>query len=212
MISVFASTTQAGIVVFSQGMSLPETITPAPTGFGSYGGQYFIADPGINGPGTSTIWVVPQTGGSPTSFQTVNDVIRAGLFLPTSFGGGQLGAVYALDGSGQIVAALKVGTELQAFDPRGLYFPNSNTLLINDGSDPILSAAPSDFGPPTFVPEPSSLVTGFVALVSLGLVACARRRLRRSGEALPAARPEQMHSRSIQRPRGCQGLAANAAG
>jgi hypothetical protein len=328
-------------------MTLPESITAVPAGFGSFGGQYFVADPGINSTGTTTIWSVPQAGGNPTSIQTLNDAfgVTSGIFLPASYGqyagnyfmtgnvnlyamnsslnistvadvtssgyyaiatavvaptgfgagggnifftaligpgpgqnggilelsptgqisvfvasfsnisspwglafapsgfgtvggqllvsdassghidavsatgvvspfatlpllvpdgglrhmafapagfgnvggdlivsdsgsfagGGQLGAVFAVNGSGTIAGALKIGTQLQKFDPRGLLFPDSSTILICDASDPILSAAASDFGPLAAVPEPSSLILACMSLVSLGLFGCVRR-------------------------------------
>jgi hypothetical protein len=84
-------------------------------------------------------------------------------------GGGELGAVYAMNSSGQIVAALIVGSQFAAFDPRGLYFPNSSTLLISDAADPILAASPVAFAA---VPEPSSIVligTGLAVLVGMQL-------------------------------------------
>jgi hypothetical protein len=332
-------------------LSVPETISPAPAGFGSFGGQYLVPDPGLFGStGTSTIWTIPQDGGSPTPFLTVNDLVLGGIFLPASFGqyagnylmgggtelyaldsspnisvvadvtntgffalsspvlapsgfgsgagnvfiaaeggpdpsgnggilelsptgqvsvflssasnlifpfglafapsgfgafGGQLlvsdagsgnidaisssgqvtpfvtiplltgqgglrqmafapggfgnlggdlilsvsgsgsglGAVYALDSAGQIDAALQVGTQLQAFDPRGLSFPDSSTILISDAADPILFATAADFGP-VGVPEPASLLMAGTAL-GLGLYYWLRTRRRRAAIGSP---------------------------
>src|SRR5262249_13198622 len=77
----------ADIIPFSQGLATPETISLAPAGFGSFGGSYFIPDPG-KGPvfESSTIWVVPPSGGAPSVFyQTPNAPVLGGLFLPPSF-------------------------------------------------------------------------------------------------------------------------------
>ena len=60
-----------------------------------------------------------------------------------------------LDASGQEIAVLIVGTKAANFDPRGLFFPDDQTLLIG-ASDPIYLVAPHDFQAPT--PEPVTLL------------------------------------------------------
>jgi hypothetical protein len=87
---------QAGPTLFSSGYSLPETITPVPAGFGSYGGGYFVDDLGGSG-GNSTTWYVPASGGAPSAVATSQGLPtgqtfwRGGTFLPANFGpaGGQ---------------------------------------------------------------------------------------------------------------------------
>lgn len=94
----FAGVAQAGLVVFGTGFSLPESISLVPTGYGSFGGDYFIPDPGIGGLGLGNIDYLPPTGGTATVFVTIpGQTVRplGGLFLPSSFGswGGQFLAV-----------------------------------------------------------------------------------------------------------------------
>ena len=69
-------------------------------------------------------------------------------------GGGTFGAVVVLDANGNEIAQLIVGTQTNAFDPRGLLFADNQTLLISS-SDPIFLATPQDFQP---VPEPATLI------------------------------------------------------
>ena len=94
----FAGTAQAGLVVFGTGFSLPESISLAPTGFGRYGGDYFIPDPGIGGLGLGNIDYLLPMGGAASVFVTIpGQTVRPldGLFLPGTFGsdGGQYLAV-----------------------------------------------------------------------------------------------------------------------
>ena len=86
-------------------------------------------------------------------------------------GGGALGALHVLNSSGQIAATLKVGTELDKFDPRGIFFTDDGRVLISDASDPILVAGPDDFA---VVPEPSTFLIWSLGL--LGLIGWRRRR------------------------------------
>jgi hypothetical protein len=69
--------------IFSTGMTVPESISEAPIGFGTRGGNYLIPDARVN-----TVWEVPHVGGAPSVF--VNDPNRTflgGLFLPAGWGG-----------------------------------------------------------------------------------------------------------------------------
>jgi hypothetical protein len=60
-------------------------------------------------------------------------------------GGGTLGAVVALDSSGEVVAHLREGGVLSKFDPRGMAFTADGHLLIADTSDPIYLTSAIDF-------------------------------------------------------------------
>jgi hypothetical protein len=76
----------AQIQIFSTGQyGTPETISLAPSGFGAFGGQYFIPDARLN-----NIWIVPITGGPPTAFLAApieGASVTGGLFLPSGWGG-----------------------------------------------------------------------------------------------------------------------------
>ena len=85
-------------------------------------------------------------------------------------GQGAIGQLLAINDEGNVAAVLKVRTEFDKFDPRGLLFTEDNRLLINDASDPILIATPDDF---QMVPEPSGNV-----LLGCGAVICLLLRVR----------------------------------
>jgi hypothetical protein len=89
-------------------------------------------------------------------------------------GGGTVGDVRVLDGSGNLVASLRTDLGLTKFDPRGLLFTTGGNLLISDASDPILLATSADFQP---VPEPGSifLLAAGGALAAAPMVARRRR-------------------------------------
>lgn len=74
--------------IFSAGMTLPESITLVPAGFGQLGGTYLVPD--LAG---SKIYVLPATGGSPAVFADTSVLGPApglqpygGVFLPGSWG------------------------------------------------------------------------------------------------------------------------------
>jgi hypothetical protein len=137
LISVLASPAKAQLTVFSSGgYSLPETISQAPSGFGSYGGDYFIPDPTQNFSSTTTgtIWMVPQTGGPPTSFQTIQDQILGGTFLPSSFG--QYGGDYLITGDTKIYAMNAGGNISVVADATSSGYSQLTTPVV----------APSGFG------------------------------------------------------------------
>ena len=73
----FAGIAQAGLVVFGTGFSLPESISLVPAGFGTFGGDYFIPDPGINALGLGNIDYLPPTGGTASVFVTIPGQSRA---------------------------------------------------------------------------------------------------------------------------------------
>jgi PEP-CTERM motif len=111
----FAGTAQAGLLVFGTGLSLPESISLVPAGFGSYGGNYFIPDPGINNVGLGNIDYLPPTGGTATIFVTIpGQIVRplGGMFLPSNFGsfGGQFLAVGGSANGSFAVAIASDGT------------------------------------------------------------------------------------------------------
>ena len=141
----------------------------APHDFGSVGGDLLVTDAvsgnifavdangnvslfatvplGLNQPGLRQIAFAPDGFGN----------YGGDLFLSISgsdAGGGTFGALVVLDGSGKEIAVLIVGNELSHFDPRGLFFPDNQTLLIAS-SDPIFLATPQDFQP---TPEPATLL------------------------------------------------------
>lgn len=134
----------AGPVTVFSGSPLyrtPETISPAPDGFGTFGGQYFVPDFNRGLP-DGQLWVVPQAGGPPTSFATIPGInARGGLFLP----GVGWGAA-----SGHFLAAGPVYTggvesgvsRLVTFAPDG----TPGVFLEADGSFAQPRIAPAGFG------------------------------------------------------------------
>jgi hypothetical protein len=92
----------------------------------------------------------------------------------SSQGGGALGSLHAVNSNGSIVATLKAGSQLDKFDPRGVFFREDGMLLISDASDPILIAGADDFAA---VPEPASIVV-WSLLATLGITLGWRRRTR----------------------------------
>jgi hypothetical protein len=158
----------------------------APQGFGAFGGDLLVSDGGsgnifaIDAQGNATLFATVQRGPNQPG-------LRQMTFAPNGFGtyggdlvlsisgsgagGGTFGAVVVLDANGNEVAQLIVGTQVNAFDPRGLLFADNQTLLISS-SDPIYLSTPPDFQP---IPEPTTLV-----LFGGGMIALWRKR--RSGE------------------------------
>ncbi len=124
----------AQIQVFSTGGYVtPETISLAPSGFGAYGGSYFIPDAS-----TGNIWILPATGGPPAAFLTppTGVSVIGGIFLPSGWG----------PDSGKFVVAAATSAEQTAallrFDSDG----NRNPVAAGDGifSTPMIS--PANFG------------------------------------------------------------------
>lgn len=163
----------------------------APSGFGSVGGRLLVDNAGQVG-GASGI-VAIDAAGNVSPFASINLLpgqvgLRQMAFAPDDFGpyggllfvsvsgstqgGGALGALLVLDGSGAIVATLKLGTEFDKFDPRGLFFLDDGELLIADAADPILLATAADF---QATPLPGTLTM----LLMGGLPLLARRRASR---------------------------------
>jgi hypothetical protein len=167
----------------------------APTGFGAVEGKLLL---GENNDGRHAgyvnLFTLSADSKEPTLFTSVPLLagqrgLRQMAFAPASFledeipgltgdllfvamsgstrGGGTQGDVLAIDASGNIVASLRTIDDLVKFDPRGLYF-EGETLYVSDASDPIITAAATDFRPGRYgnVPEPATL-----ALLAIGLAA-----------------------------------------
>ena len=141
----------------------------APQGFGAFGGDMLVTDAA-----SGNIFAIDAQG-NVSPFATVplglnQPGLRQMTFAPNGFGtyggdlvlsisgsgagGGTFGAVVVLDANGNEVAQLIVGTQVDAFDPRGLLFADNQTLLISS-SDPIYLATLDDFQP---IPEPTTLM------------------------------------------------------
>lgn len=169
----------------------------APAGFGTLAGKLLASNgfggqiTAIDSSGNATPFAdVPlsgsQTSGAEMAFSPSGFLSGLGSLLfvsvrGSSAGGGTMGAVDAINSSGQIVATLNT-TGLAAFDPRGLFFTDDGDLLISnaaadDGS--ILEAIPTDFtltSTTSVVPLPSPLAMSAIGLITAAIV---RTRLRR---------------------------------
>jgi hypothetical protein len=62
-------------------------------------------------------------------------------------GGGVAGSIDVLNSSGGILAYLATGVAGAPYDPRGLFFPDSTDLWVNNADPGIFSAQSSDFTP-----------------------------------------------------------------
>ena len=139
VLAAYSSPASAAVAIFSAGYSLPETISQAPAGYGGFGGEYFVPDPGINGVGPNVVWAVPTGGGSPTLFYqepsaSSTGSYLGGLFLPSTFGA---------FGGNYIVGE---GTLVQAFTPNAAVstLTNVTSTGLSDLTTPAI--APSGFG------------------------------------------------------------------
>lgn len=172
-----------GVSVVATTPILPFGLAFAPSGFGAYSGQMFVSSGGdgqivvVGADGTVTPFAnIPLLSGQPSLFEMA---FSPAGFLPgqgpllfvsvrgSLNGGGTLGNVDVLNSSGQIVADLRTDLGLTAFDPRGLFFPDSGHLIVVDASDPVLSVLPSAF---QTVPEPGSVVLFGVGFGLAGLL------------------------------------------
>jgi hypothetical protein len=154
----------------------------APAGFGGVGGdllvdsidgsgQIFAVDPSGNVRPWATVPLGPnQVGLRQMAFAPAGFGSYGGdLFVSVSgsnVGGGTFGSVDVLAPNGNIVAILSQGTVGAPFDPRGLYFLNNSTLLINDADPSILQSPPSAFTP---IPEPGTAGIQVLGLLALAL-------------------------------------------
>jgi hypothetical protein len=147
--AVVACSAAAQIQVFSTGQyGTPETISLVPAGFGTLEGNYFIPDAR-----TGDIWVVPTTGGPPSSFAVESDqAMVGGLFLPSSgwgdFSGQFLFAgfrVFAVDGGAvrtEFDPNMTGGLATLLIAPAG--FPNyGGHLFVSDENKVVWQTAPA---------------------------------------------------------------------
>lgn len=162
----------------------PFGVAFAPDGFGGLGGNLLASDGSgsqigsITSSGTAVtftnITLKPgQSGLRQMAFSPAGFIPGYGSLLfvsvsGSSNGGGTLGDVYGLDGSGNIVVSFRNSLGLTKFDPRGLTFIGNGQLLISDSSDPIYLASASNFVPA--VPEASSLAVMGMGTLGLGLL------------------------------------------
>jgi hypothetical protein len=181
----------------SQGSPFAAHMGFAPAGFGAIGGDLVVSDEdsgnvyAINALGEVSLFAtlpVPTVNGQITGLRDLAfapagyGAYGGDLFISVSgsqAGGGYSGSVDVLNSSGAYAAFLPEGTVGMPFDPRGLYFVNSDQLLVADTDPGILSVEPDAFAAVT--PEPSS-----ISLLLLGLlgVAVGRERARRFGSEM----------------------------
>jgi hypothetical protein len=138
------------VVVFSEGLVTPESISEVPAGFGTLGGDFLIPDaraglPTSTEPGTGhgRIWRVPAAGGPPSKFVDIQDQrALGGLFLPSAPTWGAAAGHYLVAGFGPPTVDVP---RLYTVDPDGnasvfVTFPDNGIFL----TDPVL--APVGFG------------------------------------------------------------------
>jgi hypothetical protein len=129
----------APFAVFSPSTSYatPETISQAPSTFGSFGGDYFIPDFNRAAVG-GHIWMVPSTGGPPISFATNTDyAAEGGVFLPAT-GWGTNSGKFLAGGSGSGLGVMFT------YAPDGTRSTFVSNVATFQPSQPVL--APAGFG------------------------------------------------------------------
>ena len=158
--------TLQGLEIFSEGFFVPESISVAPEGFGRFGGNFFIPDPGPppSEPEDGILWTLPSDGGRPQRFASGLDAAAenpisiesgylGGMFLPEDFGefGGSyivtsFGGISAFDPSGR--SELLIGPrDLETGEgifPHGPSDPDSNERTFARLTVPLI--APESFG------------------------------------------------------------------
>lgn len=117
------STCKPPAVCPSGGYGVPETISVAPSGFGSFVGDYFIPD--ANG----KIWRLPQGGGSPVLFADVYGL--GALFLPTGWGTFSGELLVVADTEAQFSVFASDGTQTK-LDPNLLTAPYKTPVIAPD--------------------------------------------------------------------------------
>jgi hypothetical protein len=186
-LSIFAS---LGTGTSSQGFLDPFGLAFAPPGFGSIGGDLLVTDDAsgdiyaVDSLGNVSLFAtvpVPELSGgaiaglrqiafAPPGFGSYGGDLFVSVSGSEYGGGGTLGTVEVLNSSGDEIAVLAQGAAGAPLDPRGLYFPNDNQLLIADSDPSILSAPPSAF---TATPEPSTIIP--LALGAFAILIASRR-------------------------------------
>jgi hypothetical protein len=147
------------ITILNNTMNLPEDISQAPVGFGSYSGYYFVDDSGTGADGPSTIWAVQSSGpnaGQASVFSSggalSTSLTRGSAFLPSTFGslgGDFVVAATNVSNCAQGTCGNTTGAYLLAFNASG-----QSTTLFSDTTAaqsrfPILGGpviAPAGFG------------------------------------------------------------------
>lgn len=92
----------SSISVYSTGYTVPETITPIMSGFGSIGGSYFIPDDS-----SGQLFVMPAGGGKPAVFAAIPGATISGLFVPGGYG--SLSGDFLVTGNGNAAAITPTG-------------------------------------------------------------------------------------------------------
>jgi hypothetical protein len=182
--NILAITAAGGTMIVANTAIAPFGLAFAPAGFGTFGNQLFassansgqivaIAPDGTVTPFATIPLLAGQTSLFQMEFSPVNFIPGFGSLLFVSVrgstaGGGTLGDVVALDSNGNIISHLRSDLGISSFDPRGLFFPAGNQLLVSDASGTsgrILLITSSDFI--NVVPEPTSLTLLGVGTLSL---------------------------------------------
>jgi hypothetical protein len=174
--------TTSVLATFGTADTEPFTLGFAPAGFGSIGGDLLATD------GESGKVYAIDASGNVSLFDTLpvpavtDDTtgLRQFAFAPSGYGsyggdlfvsvsgssdgGGSLGSVDIVNGSGGLVGELLEGTVGQPYDPRGLYFASNTQLLVGNAEPGEILSVTQDNFTSTVTPEPSS-----VSLLSLGI-------------------------------------------
>jgi hypothetical protein len=170
--------------------SFPFSLAFAPAGFGAVAGDLLITN------GDSGALYALSPSGTLSLFTTIplgagQVGLRQLAFAPAGFGayggdllvsvsgsvsgGGIAGSVDVVNPSGNVVAYLAEGSVGNPYDPRGLYFSNSTTVLIADADPSIFSAPASAFTPGSPVPEPSTVLLALLGVPVLRIARSARK-------------------------------------
>jgi hypothetical protein len=158
--SVRTFSTAGPVTTFSAGpYVLPETISQAPSTFGSFGGDYIIPDFNAENP-NGNVWAVPSGGGSPVSIATNGNVaVRGGVFLPSNWGanaGSFLEVGLATSGVTAPVLIVSPNGTVQQF----------SSLSVNAGQPVIAPSSFGSFGGQVVIPNSPTTGGGSVVLLA----------------------------------------------